>query len=140
MTPDTLNLVTKWVIIGPWVVFALWEVALLVLRQKVGTDVKTISMQAKDLGAGGLTALVYFWFGLGSHYWITWTRPTWDFPWLGILFWAFGVAFLAVDIFTHWNAALWPEWMRWVRYTPLVAAFGVLCGWALFPQRSGWTP
>ena len=140
MTPDTLNTITKWLVIGPWVVFAAWEVALLILRAKVGTDVKTISMVAKDLGAGGLTALVFASFGLASHYYITWTRPVWDFPWLGVVFWALLVAYLALDIFTPWDATLWPTWMRWVRYPPFVAVFATICGWAMFPQRSSWTP
>lgn len=136
---ETINTVTKWVILGPWVIFAAWEIALLILRAK-GVEAKTISMQAKDLGAGGLTSLVFAWFGLGAHYFITWTKPTWDFPWLGVVFWAILVAFLATDIFTSWNAAAWPAWMRWVRYPPFVAGFGVVCGWALFPQRGSWTP
>ena len=136
---ETINVVTKWVIIGPWIIFAVWEVVLLILRAK-GIEAKTISMQAKDLGAGGLTSIVFAWFGLGSHYWITWTRPTWSFPWLGVVFWALLLGFIAMDIFTHWNVVNWPVWMRWVRYTPIVAAFGVLCGWMLFPQRGSWTP
>ena len=134
-----IDTITKWVVIGPWALWLVWEIALLILRGN-GHDVKTISMQAKDLGAGGLTAIVFAWFGLGSHYWITWTRPTWSFPWLGVVFWALLVGFLAMDIFTHWNVVNWPAWMRWVRYTPIVAAFGILCGWALFPQRGSWTP
>ena len=136
---EAINVATKWIIIGPWLLFAVWEAVLLILRAK-GVDAKTISMQAKDLGAGGLTALVFAWFGLGSHYFITWTKPTWDFPWLGVAFWVILAAFLATDIFTTWNAAAWPVWMRWVRYPPFVAVFAVVCGWALFPQRSSWTP
>ena len=140
MTPAAVNLATKWLVITPWLLWAVWEVALLVLRAKVGPEVKTISMEAKDLGSGGLTALVYFWFGLGAHYWLNWTRPVWSFPWLGVAFWVVGLAFLGTDLFTSWRPELWPEWMRWVRYPPLVAAFAVLMGWACFPQGGSWTP
>jgi hypothetical protein len=140
MTPHTVNLITKWVFIGPWFLFAAWEIVTIVLRQKLGTEVKTISMEAKDLGSGGLTSIVFAWFGLGAHYWITWTRPVWSFPWLGVLFWALLVGFIVMDLATSYRWVDWPAWMRWARYTPLVAAFAVLCGWAFFPQSSSWTP
>lgn len=136
---ERLDTVTKWIVIAPWIGWLVWELVLLILRWR-GFPVRTISMQASRLGYAGLTSIVFFWFGLGAHYWIGWQRPVWSVPWFGVAFWAIGAAYLGTDLLTTWRHDLWPAWLTWARWPPLVAALGVVAGLFLFPQRGDWAP
>jgi hypothetical protein len=134
----TVDLVTKWIVIGTWVAYAAWQVVLVALRAS-GIQVKLISMTEKDLGYG-LAALVYFWAGMATHWWATWHSPTWKSPIPGILFWAIGLAYLITDLVwptPHGGASQWLV----LRHPPVVLAIGAFCGWFLFPQGGqNWSP
>jgi hypothetical protein len=129
-----IDLVTKWIVIGPWILWATWEIALLVMRGR-GLEVGTISMVAKGLSYGGLAALAYFAAGMTTHWFVTWRRPVWQTPLPGVAFWLLGVAYLVTDL-------VWPTphggtgWWLWLRYPAVVAGIGALAGWGLFPQGS----
>lgn len=137
-TVDAVNLITKWLVVGTWVVYAAWQIALISLRAS-GVPVKLISMTEKDVGYS-LASLVYFWNGMGAHWWQTWRQPTWSNPGPGIAFWAIGLAYLMTDL-------VWPTphggtspWLV-LRYPPVVMVIGLVAGWGLFPQgRPNWSP
>jgi len=138
----SVNLVTRWLVVGPFVAWACWEVALVILRAKYGTQVRLVSQVAESLAFRGLGALAYFMAGLSAHFFATWTRPTWSGTTatiLGLVFWLVGVAYLVADLLDP-ARAYWPLWAQWVRWPPVIAALGALLAWSFFPQRALWVP
>jgi hypothetical protein len=138
---DLLNVVTRWVVIGPWLLWLAWELVLLYLRTKI-PGVKTISQEARSIAFRGFPTLAYFWCGMASHWFIPWRRPLWPYPWnvvLGVAFWAIGAAYLAADIFDP-RHQYWPTLVQWIRWPPLVALLGLVLGYLLFPQTTPWVP
>ena len=137
---DTINLITKWIAIGTWIVYGIWQLFLVILRlSKI--NVNLISMTEKDLGYGGLAALVYFWCGFATHWWVTWHKPVWNTPIPAILFWLIGFAYLAADLAYPIPHGGGPQWQQIIRYPAVVAGIGAFSGWALFPQgKPNWSP
>ena len=138
----SVNLVTRWLVVGPFVAWACWEVALIVLRAKYGTQVRLVSQVAESLAFRGLPTLAYVMTGLAFHFFVTWRRPPWSGATetvLGALWWAGGLAYLIADIFDP-NRADWPLITQWVRYPPVAALVGGIGAWLFFGQKSIWIP
>lgn len=138
---EIVNRATTWIVVGPFLLWAAWEAALIVMRAN-GWDVRLVSGEAKRLAFRGLPTLAYFLAGLTAHFFFTWARPTWSPPWdaiLGVLFWSIGAAYLVADWLDP-KQVYWPLWAQWLRYPPVVAGVGLVAGWGLFPQRSLWFP
>jgi hypothetical protein len=142
MTASSVNRITKWVVLGPLVLWLLWEIVLLVLRWR-GLDVRLISQEGRRLAFDGpLAALAYFSAGLAAHLYMTWRRPTWEgqiASILGAIWWGTGAAYLVLDLLRRDRAA-WSLAEQWVRYPPVAAIVGALLAWTCFPQRSRWIP
>lgn len=135
---DSVNLATKWLVVGTWVLYAAWQLMLVVLRWR-GVNVKLISMTQKDVGYS-LASLVYFWAGFATHWWLTWRQPVWSSPIPGILFWAIGLAYLVTDLGWPTPHGGTSQWLM-LRYPPVVLVVGLVAGWGLFPQgRPNWLP
>ena len=138
---DVVNRVTTWIVVGPFLLWAAWEIVLVLMRAN-GWDVRLVSGEAKRLAFRGLPTLAYFLAGLTAHFFLTWQRPTWSSPWdavLGVVFWSIGAAHLLADALDP-DFRRWPLVTQWIRYPPVVAGIGLVAGWGLFPQRSIWFP
>jgi len=136
---DRINLTTKWLLIGIFLLLAVWQIALIVMRWR-GLNVRLISMQAQALGYAGLTSIVFAWFGLGTHWWICWRHSTWSSAIPGVIFWALLVTYVVVDLTTTYRHDLWPDWLEVARFPPLVAGIAMVSGYAFFPQKIPWVP
>lgn len=142
MTPHGINLVTRWLVLGPFLAWGVWEVVLLYLRTRLGTDVLLISQEARRLAYRGLPAFAYFLAGLSVHFFVNWTRPTWDGPIasaLGATWWGIGFAYLVADVLDP-QRTYWPLLTQWIRWPPVVALVGAALAFFAFPQRAMWTP
>lgn len=139
MTAALINRITSFVVVGPWIVWLIWELALLWFRGK-GITVNTISMEAKRIAFAHLGALAYFWGGMSAHYFLSWKRPVWNSPAPAIAFWTIGAAYLAADLLDrgHWFG--WPDFVQWIRWPPVVVLIGLAAGYLLFPQSATWSP
>lgn len=141
MTERTINVITRWVVLGPVVLWAVWEIALIWLRRQ-GWDVRLISQEARSIAFRGLPTLAFVLTGLAFHFFVTWRRLPWDGTAavvLAALWWAIGVAYLAADILDPARAH-WPILTQWIRYPPVAALLGAFTAWLFFGQRSLWHP
>lgn len=141
MTADQINGITKWVVVGPFILWALWEIALLALRSR-GLDVRLISGEATRLAYRGLPTLAYAMAGLTAHFFLTWARIPWSEPVaavLGGIWWAVLAAYLVADWLDP-DHAYWPPVTQYLRHPTTAALVGGIGAWLMFPQRSLWTP
>jgi len=135
---ETLNTITRWILIGYWLLLGAWELLLVLwLRQKYpGTQ--TISAGAESLAMRGFSTIAYFWGGMAGHWFLPWKRPPWhgtvDLV-LSVLFWAIGAAYLAADIFDPRRTAL-PPAVQWFRLTWVAVMAGLLAGCLFFGQKA----
>jgi hypothetical protein len=134
-----VNRITTWVVIGPWLLWLAWEIALIWLRGS-GTHVYTISQEAKRLAFGYLGSLAYFWGGMTAHYFLTWSKPSWSSPLPAVAFWVIGLAYMGADFFDGGDPSKWPNFVQWLRWPPVVVVIGLLAGHLLFPQPTPWRP
>jgi hypothetical protein len=137
-----INKITKWIILGPLALWAVWEIILAALRQLVGTEVRFISQMGRHLAQTGLASLAYFSCGLAAHIYINWWRPTWTghtATVLGVSWWLIGLAYFVADILDP-NHIYWPVWAQWVRYAPIVGCLGAMLALLCFPQETEWLP
>jgi predicted membrane protein len=141
MTPSAVNLVTRWIVLGPFLAWGIWEIVLLALRAR-GWPVRLVSMEARAIASSGLPTFAYALAGLVAHFFITWGRVPWD-GWLrgalGALWWAGLVAYLVADWLDPDRAA-WPLVTQYIRHPAGAALIGAVAAWLLFPQASVWTP
>lgn len=136
MSEHAVNVVTRWVVIGPFVLWLVWELVLLWMREKLGMDVRLISQEARSLAHRGMASLAYFLSGLMAHFFINWTRPTWDgliAHVLGFSWWFVGALYLAADV-------AFPESRVFLRWPTFAALLGAVLAYVAFPQRALWTP
>lgn len=141
MKPHTIDLVTRWIVVGPFLAWLVWELVLVALRAR-GWDVLLISQEARRLAYRGLPSLAYALAGLSVHFFVNWTRPTWDglpAQVLGVTWWAVLAAYLLADALDP-NRAYWPIVTQWIRWPPVVAAVGGVLAYVAFPQRALWVP
>ena len=94
-----VDIVTRWVVLGPFVLWAAWELVLVWLRAR-GWEVRLISQEARSIAARGLPSLAYAMMGLAAHFFITWRRLPWEGTTeivLGVIWWAGLAAYLVAD-------------------------------------------
>lgn len=130
------NVATRWIVIGPFLLWLVWELALVYMRERLGMNVRLVSQEARSLAYRGLPSLAYFVTGLAIHFFVNWPRPTWDghiASALGVMWWAVGAVYLVTD-------ALVPASHIWVRWPPFVALLGGALAFFAFPQHSLWNP
>lgn len=135
MTARALNVITRWVVIGPWLLWAVWELVVLALRTKI-PGVRTISQEARSIAFRGLASLAYATAGMAAHWFVTWRRLPIPERWQGVctaLWWLGLAAYLLSD-------AVVPEARTWLRWPPAAALIGAVGAWLLFGQASVWTP
>lgn len=141
MTPRAVDLVTRWLVVGPFLAWLAWELVLLALRAR-GWPVLLVSQEARRLAYRGFPSIAYALSGLSVHFFVNWTRPTWD-GWIAtalvILWWSVLAAYLAADALDP-DHAYWPIVTQWIRWPPVVAAVGGVLAYVAFPQRALWTP
>lgn len=135
MKASTVNVITRWVILGYLPVLFLWEMAVLALRAD-DPGVRTISQEARSIASRGMASLAYFWAGMAAHWFVTWHR----LPLTGrlavvaaVLWWAGLAAYLLSDIIV-------PEARVWIRHPAVAALVGAIGAWLLFGQESVWVP
>jgi hypothetical protein len=139
VNPTVIDICTRWVFIGPLLLWLPWEVLVLVLRMR-GVHVRTLSMVAQDLGFTGLTSVVYFYVGLCSHFWLNRWKLELLPEWCGVFFWVIGFAYLALDAFTTSDHSRWPAWLEVMRWPPVVFGLATASGYLLFWQKGKWLP
>lgn len=142
MSEHTVNLITRWIVIGPLVLWLAWELALLVMIEHYGMNVRLISQEARSLAYRGLPSLAYFLGGLVVHFFLNWRRPTWGgqaATVLGATFWVIGAAYLLADLLDP-NRLHWPVLTQYVRHPRYATIVGGMTAFFAFPQRSLWEP
>lgn len=135
MTPRAVNVVTRWIVLGPFLLWGVWEVALLVIQRR-HPEVRLVSQEARSLAARGLPSLAYAMTGLCFHFFQTWKRPPWsgfDAALFAIVWWAGLAVYLVADLVE-------PGARTWLRYPPIAMLIGGIGAWVCFPQSSIWTP
>lgn len=139
---EVLNVTTKRIVVGPLLVWAVWEIVLVIIRAIIGPEVKLISQVGRDLAFRGFTSLAYFSAGLPVHIYVTWRGSPPDGAAgavLGVTWWAIGFVYLLADIFDP-TPRYWPELTQHLRYPPYVAIGSMLIAFVCFAQRGLWTP
>jgi hypothetical protein len=142
MSEHAINVVTRWVVIGPLLLWLAWELVLIVLRERYGMNVRLISQEARSLAYRGFPSLAYFLGGLVVHFFLNWRCPTWDGPAasvLGFTFWAIGAAYLVADWLDP-ERAYWPIATQYLRHPRYAVIIGGFTAFLAFPQRSLWEP
>lgn len=124
--------VTFWLWVAVLPVWLVWELALLRWRSE-RVMVKTISMVARD-HAWHLNSMVYFWGGMGTHWFVPGPWPAGVVP--SVVFWLVNAALLVQDV-VLWRTdrRLWSNYLRWQRFPALWLVIGSAAGILLFPQR-----
>ena len=112
MTARGVDIVTRWVVLGPFVLWAAWELVLVWLRAR-GWEVRLISQEARSIAARGLPSLAYAMMGLAAYLVADWLDP---------------------------NRAYWPLVTQYLRHPTAAALIGGVGAWLMFPQRSIWIP
>lgn len=129
MRASTVNVITRWVVLGYLPVLFVWEMVVLSLRVD-DPGVRTISQEARSIAARGMASLAYFWAGMAAHWFVTWRRV--PLPgWCGVLWWIGLAAYVLSDIVA-------PEARVWIRHPAVSALFGALGAWIFFGQESVW--
>lgn len=137
-----LNWTTKRIVVGPLLVWAAWEILLVVARWLLGPEVRLISQVGRDLAFRGFTSLAYFSAGLPVHIYVTWRGSPPDGTLgtaLGVTWWAIGFAYLVADILDP-TPKYWPVFTQHLRYPPWVALGSMVLAFVCFAQRGLWTP
>ena len=141
-TPEKVNALTRWVIIGTFAfVWAPYEGVLLLIRKYLGWRVDTLSMAAEALAYGALPALAFFWGGMAGHYFSSWFRhPVWSTPIPAIAWWSMLGAYLVMGLVDRGHYWGWPLVVQWLRWPPFAMPFGFVTAYLLFPQSANWVP
>lgn len=137
-----LNIFTRWVVLGPVLLWAVWELVLLGLRAKYGNAVMLVSMQARSIAARGLPSLAYALAGLSVHFFVTWPRMPMPDKWIGpcyAFWWACLVGYLIADWLDP-SRFYWPLVTQYIRHPTFAALAGAVFAFFFFPQTSIWTP
>ena len=141
MTERGINLITRWVVLGPFILWAAWELAQIWFQRR-GWDVRLISQEARSLAYRGMPSLAFFLTGLSVHFFLSWRSLPWSDTLAtvaAVAWWAIGAAYLVADVLDP-NRAYWPAVTLWLRWPPFVAIVGAVSAFFLFPQRALWSP
>lgn len=142
MNVSAVNVVTRWVVLAPFLLWGVWEIVLLALRARYGTAVMLVSQQARSIAARGLPTLAYAMTGLAAHFFVTWRRIPWSdgtATVLGVLWWCGLAAYALADLLDHDRTA-WPVVVQYLRHPTGAALIGGIGAWLMFGQTSVWTP